>query len=160
MDTPVLQKIIFRSTEGCCCIIPQFLFKSLGKNLCHRIVTMGNKYMFWSRLKGFRPFYKSVYISMATDSRHFADFSSYLYSLTKQLQLHSTFQQCPSRSSDSLVSNKKNGISGIPQIVFQMMFDTTCITHTTGGNDHLAVLIKVDSSGIIGRNGGLQSLEG
>ena len=42
--------------------------------------------------KSFRPFYKSVYISMTADSRHFAYFSSYLHSLTKQLHLHSTFQ--------------------------------------------------------------------
>ena len=159
MDTFILQKVIFGSAERRCGIISQFFSQSLCKNLCYRIVSMCDKHMLRFRLKCLRPVQKPVYICMAADSGHPADFRCYLHSLTKQFHLCGTFQQSPARCSNCLVSYKKYCISRVPQIVFQMMLDTSCIAHTAGGNNHLAVFVKIDGSGIICSNRCLQTLE-
>ena len=51
---------------------------------------------------------------------------------TKQFHICSPLDQCSSKSTDRLISYKKNRILLIPQIMFQMVLDTACITHTTG----------------------------
>ena len=40
-----------------------------------------------------------------------------------------------------------------------MMFDTSCIAHTAGGNYDFAVFVEVDRSGIVAGYGGFQSRE-
>ena len=43
--------------------------------------------------------------------------------------------------------------------MFQVMLDSSCITHTARRNDHLAVLIIVDGSGVIACDGCTESRE-
>ena len=43
--------------------------------------------------------------------------------------------------------------------MFQMMLDSSCVTHTARRNDHLAVLIIVDGSGVIACDGCTESRE-
>ena len=96
---------------------------------------------------------------MTADTRHLTDLCAYSNRLTKQFNFGRTFDQGTAKRSDCLITDKQDRIVRIPQIMFQMVFDSTGIAHTTCRNDHLAVFIKVDRFGIIAGNGSLESRE-
>ena len=96
---------------------------------------------------------------MTADTRHLTDLCAYSNRLTKQFNFGRTFDQGTAKRSDCLIPNKQNRIVRIPQIMFQMMFDSAGIAHTARGNDNLAVFVKVDRFGIIAGNGSPESRE-
>ena len=81
---------------------------------------------------------------MTADTWHLTNLRAYGNSLTKQFHFRRTFDKGTAKRSDCLIADKQNGVVRIPQIMFQMMFDSAGITHAARGNDDFTVFIKVD----------------
>ena len=157
INTGILRQIINRATEWCHRIQSQFFLQSPCKNFCHLIIAVCDKNFCRFFFKCFDPGHQAIDIRMTADSRHLTDLRTDRNRLTEQFDLCRTLQKCPAKCSDCLISHKQNRIIRIPQVMFQMMFDSTGITHTTSRNNNLAVFIRIDSAGIVTGNGRLQS---
>ena len=111
-----------------------------------RIVAMHNEYMRRLLLEMIDPVQKTVHICMSADSGKDCDAGIYFNIFTKKFYTIRTFYQFASKRSYSLISYKKNGTFSSPEIVLQMMADSSGFTHTGSGKDDLWLLVEVDHS--------------
>src|SRR5699024_796097 len=84
------------------------------------------------------------------------DLGIYVDLFSEKLDLCCPFDQRSSKSSHRLIAYKKNGAFLSPEIMFQMMFDPSCIAHTAGGQDHFRFLVKVNGLGFVAGHRQLQ----
>ena len=94
--------------------------------------------------KAFQPIKESLLIRMSANS--FQDFNFGIHGNTVPEKLHRLrpFNQLASQRSNRLVSHKTNRTLWTPQIVFQMVPDSSRFTHAGCRNNHLRLLVKVD----------------
>ena len=118
---------------------------------------MIDKYLLRLLLERCDPAIQTILICMTADTGQYTDLCLYFNIFTKQLHMLRTFYNGAAQCSVRLVSNKQNGRFLSPQIMLQMMLDTSGITHTAGRNDNLRFLVKVDHLGFISGNCCLQS---
>ena len=105
------------------------------------------------------PVQKPVHIRVSADALHLADLRRHVDFLAKKLHLCGSFDKRSSQRADRLISHKKDGVAGIPQIMLQVVFDTARIAHAAGGNNNLAVLVIVDRLGIVAGDGSTETGE-
>ena len=107
--------------------------------------------------KGLYPVDQPLLIRMTAQSRHFPDLSAHGNRLTEQLHFVSTLYQCPAQCSHRLIADEQDRTLRSPQIMLQMMPDTSCITHTGCGDNDLRCLVEVDGFGFLTGDRQLQS---
>ena len=93
------------------------------------ILTMYDHDPLWLLLKTMQPCQKSVHICVTTDPLQAFNLRIDHNTLAKDLNALCTFYKLSSKSSHCLISYKANGTFFTPEIVLQMMSDTSCITH-------------------------------
>ena len=120
---------------------------------------MAHKYLFWLLFESFRPLHQSLIICMTTDARQNFDLCIDLNLFPEQFDLFRSFHQRTPRCTDCLISHKQNRTFRSPQIVFQVMLNPTGIAHTTGRDNDLRAVVKVDGFGFFTGDGKFQSRE-
>src|SRR5699024_1587491 len=115
-------------------------------------ISMSYKDFFRLFLEGSCPSHKSFIICMSADSRHPDDFSVYMYFFSEKFYFCGSFDQGSSQCSNCLISHKKYRTLLSPEVVFQMMFNTSCITHSAGRQNNFWLLIHIDRSRLVTGN--------
>ena len=135
------------------------LSKMGSKFIRHLILAMYNKNPFWHFMHMTYPLGQMVAVGMTADTRQINNLSFDPDSLTEQLDLLGAMQQIIAQRSRYLIADKQDRTLRPPQIMFQMMANTTGLTHAGCGKDNLRLHIKIDALGIITCNRSLEPVE-
>ena len=115
----------------------------------------------------FRPFHETAdplkqpcLIRMAADALYLFYMGFDFYRFTKQLYFFSSLDNTAAQCAYRLISGKENGAFRSPEIMLQMVSDTSGITHACGRDNYLRLFVKVDGNGIVACNGETQAGEG
>ena len=100
-------------------------------------------------LKAPYPVEKPFLVGMAADTRNLDDLRFYLNGLSKQLNTIRSLQKRPAQCPHRLIANKDNSTLFSPKIVFKMMPDSSCLTHSGSRNDHFRLLVKIDGLAVV-----------
>ena len=96
---------------------------------------------------------------MAADALDLLDPCFDLDRLTEQLHFLASLNNAASQCADCLIASKQNRTLRSPEVVFQMMADTTCLTHAGCRDDNLRFLVEVDCNGIAAGDREMQTRE-
>ena len=87
---------------------------------------------FLHSLDGLSPVHKTVDIRMAADTRKLFDMSGNFYSFTEQLYTLCPLDKGTAESISCLIAHEKDRICLDPQVMLEMVLDTSCLAHTAG----------------------------
>ena len=111
-------------------------------------------------LVGTDPVHEAELIRMARHIGHLRDLRLHRHLLTEELHVIGTIHQRPAQRALRLVAGENDGRLRTPEIVLDVMADTTRIAHAGGRDDHLRRLVKVDGLRLLERDGEVQPAEG
>ena len=114
---------------------------------------MADKYLLRFFRKRRSPLHQSLVIRVPADTGKHPDLRFHGNFFSEQLHPVGAFHQCPARRSDRLVADKQNRALPAPQVVLQVMFDSACVTHAAGRDNHLRNLVFIDRPGFLRRYG-------
>ena len=126
------------------------------KMITSLILTVDYKYHLRLRREGFHPVKQAVLVCVTTDAVQLCQLGFYFDGLAKELHIFSSLSQRASQCSISLITYEEDSTLRSPQIVFQMMFDTTGFAHTGSRDDHLWCGVKVDGFRLIAGDGQME----
>ena len=124
----------------------------LGKLYRGTLLTMYDKNLLWWLFKRRNPLGQMISVRMTADTRKIDNGCLYINLLTEQLYFLHSVKKGMSKRSRYLITNKQDCGIRSPQIVFQMMTDTTGFAHTGCRNDHLRLCIYIDHLRFIARD--------
>ena len=99
-----------------------------------------------------RPFEQSFLICVAAHARELDDVRVHMNLFLEQFHFLRASDQRPSQCTDGLIADEENRTLLPPEVVLQMMLDSSCIAHAARGYDDLRGFVEVDGFRLIGCN--------
>ena len=116
---------------------------------------MDHEHLFRLLLEAAEPFDQPVFVRMTAHAHQLFNLRPYLNGLTEKLHLVDSVHKQSAQRSHRLIPHKQNGTFRSPEVMLQMMPDTSGIAHSGSGNDDFRRLVKVDFPGFLAGNGKL-----
>ena len=120
---------------------------------------MNDKHLPGWHVKRTDPSGQTIDVRVSADTRQIHNGRAHINFLTEELYLIRTIEQHISQCTRHLITHKEHGGIASPQVMLQMMTDTSGFTHTGGGNNHLRPGIKIDHFGLIAGDSHLQAFK-
>ena len=100
-----------------------------------------------------RPFEQSFLICVAAHARKLDDVRVHMNLFLEQFHLLRASDQRPSQCTDGLIADEENRTLLPPEVVLQMMLDSSRIAHAARGDNDLRLGVEVDRLGIVAADG-------
>ena len=110
-------------------------------------------------VKVVNPIQQTFFVRVTADTGKLMDFGVDFNGFTEQPHFLSAFHNVAPQCADGLIAYKEDGTFWTPEIMFQMMADTSRFAHAGSGNDHFWCPVKVDGGGILRCDGKVQTRE-
>ena len=86
---------------------------------------------------------------MSTHTLQLDDLSTDLHGFAKQCYRFGSLDNASTQRALCLIANEQNGVFRLPQVVFQVVFNSSGFAHTTGGQNDFRAFVRVDCFGSI-----------
>ena len=105
------------------------------------------------------PVQQTFFVRVTADTGELMDFGVNFDGFTEQPHFFGTFYNVAPQCADSLIAYEQDGTFRTPEVMFQMMADTSRFAHAGSGNDDFRCPVKVDGGGVLRGDGKVQTGE-
>ena len=124
----------------------------LGEHRCHLAVAVYDEHMGGlCRIKVLDPVHQMIVVGVGAEALEVHDLGPHGDVLAKQLHAGRTVQQVPAQRTRGLEAHEHHGAVAPPEVVLQVVADTSGIAHAAGGDDDLGGLVHVQQLGLLHR---------
>ena len=110
----------------------------------HLILAMDYNHTFRFLLEPVKPIQQPVHVRMSADSSQNLNLRIHGDIFPEQLHTLGALNQLAPQSPHSLIPHETDGTLGTPQIMFQMVPDTSRLAHTGRRQDYFRFLIEIN----------------
>ena len=159
LEANILQKVVrfgkFRRNG----IKPELASDVVCPLLGIALAAMHHKHAIGAIVKGVQPTHQAHAVGMRTGVAQHFDMGVYRDVIAQDAHPFGAVLNGVAEGAYRLISHKEDGAFVAPQIVLQMVADTSRLAHAAGGNDHLGTGVLVDHTAVIRRDADAQSLK-